>query len=167
MIRKEDLKKFPTQFVWIGNENEILSSDGFLTWYDARLNHPSHSEFRFYFPTTEVSSIACEGDLLIIAQKTDGSIFITIVAADSTIENQLIWLFGLNLGQGDLFVSQEIDENSDKEFDFIVCLVLEEIGIEVEEPESARLDELIKPFNYSFLTTLEFSLFARNILNAD
>lgn len=157
-------RKFPTHFVWIGEENETLSSDGFVTWYDARLNHATRSEFRLYFPTTEVSSHASEGDLMILAQKTDRSILILVVAAGSTIENQLIWLFGLDIGQGLLFIAQEINDSSDKEIDFVVRFILEEIGIEVGEPEYARLDSLVEPFNCVFPSTSDFSLFARNTL---
>jgi hypothetical protein len=156
-------QQFSAHFVWIGKENEALSSEGLVTWYDARRDHPTRTEYRLYFPTTDVSAVAEEGDLMIIAQRTDGSLMIIIVASESTIENQLLWLFELDMGQGMLFALQEIQDDSDREIDFIVRFILEILGIEVEEPEAAWLDDLLQGFHV-FPKTNEFSIFARQIL---
>ena len=36
------------------NDEDTISADGKLTWYDARYNHPTRTEWRLYYPTTEV-----------------------------------------------------------------------------------------------------------------
>lgn len=156
-------QQFPAIFLWFGSENEGISSDGSVTWYDARLNHPTRSECRLYFPTTDVSELAREGDVMFIAKRTDGTVMIIITANGSTIENQLFWLFGLDTPTGTLFEYTEI-EKTDVEVDFAVRFILEELGIEAEEPEADKLDELLEPFKGVLPSTSEFSLFARGTL---
>ena len=84
----------PTRFIWFGGENEGISEDAFATWYQSRQS--PRSEYRLYFPTTLVSQLTNAGDLLFVARQTDSSLLIIVVKAGSTIENQLLWLFGAN-----------------------------------------------------------------------
>jgi hypothetical protein len=157
--------QFPAIFIWLGKENEAVSADGFVTWYDARRNHPSRSEYRLYFPTTDVSEKATAGDTMYIARRTtDNSIMIIIASAGSTIENQLSWLFGITAQTQMGFTLNEIDDFSDKQVDFAVRFILEELGIEVEEPEADYLDSLLSEFKGVFPKTKEFSLLARKTL---
>ncbi len=157
--------KFPTRFIWLGEENEALVADGFVTWYDARLNHPIRSEYRLYFPTTEVSALSRAGDRMFIARRTDGTVMIIVAASGSTIENQLLWLFGLPEHTGSQFAMQDIQASDDREIDFAVRIILEELGIEVEEPETDHLDTLLARFGGNFPSTKEFSSFARETLH--
>lgn len=156
--------EFPTTFIRLGDNYEALSTDGFVTWYDARLSHPKRSEYRLYFPTTDVSGMAKAGDMLFIAKRTDGSLMIIFTVSGSTVENQLLWLFGLPVQTGLTFSSKEIDNNEDKQINFAVRFILEELGIEIEETESEYLDTLIEQFDHVFPTTKEFSTFARKTL---
>lgn len=159
-------KYFPTKFVWMAEENETLSADGNLSWYDSRFDNPKRAaEYRLYFPTTDVTEMAKSGDLLIIAKRKDGSLMAIIVSAGSTLENQLLWLFGVAVQVGKQFVYQDFQNNNDdKEVDFAVRFILEEIGIDIEEPEADHLDSLLLSFNKRFPKTLEFSAFARKTL---
>src|SRR5947209_8653886 len=61
--------KFTARFIWVGDEQEAVTSDGFLTWYDARDAHPRRSEYRLYYPSTAVSDLAHAGDSLFIARR--------------------------------------------------------------------------------------------------
>ncbi len=156
--------QFPAKFVWIGEENEAISSDGTLTWYDARIGNPLRSaEYRLYFYNNEVMDLANPGDMLFIAKRSDGTVMIIIASAGSTAENQLLWLFAIPLSIGTNFTSQELGTD-DKEVDFTVRFILEELGIEVEEPEAERLDHLLHEFGKTFPKTIEFSAFARQTL---
>lgn len=154
-------KQFETRFVWIGQENEALSSEGFVTWYDARRDHPTRSECRLYFPTTDVSSLAKAGDMLFIARRTDDTVMIIITASGSTVENQLLWLFGISAQTNLSFQSTDIEKSDDREVDFAVRFILEELGIEVEEAEIEKLDKILEPYNSIFPSTKDFSLLAR------
>ena len=88
-------REFDTIFLYMEDDFTIDAS-GKMTWYDSRYNNPKRTEWRFYFPTTEVSKRAKVGDSLFICKRTDDTLLIIIAKKDSTIENQLYWLFDLN-----------------------------------------------------------------------
>lgn len=155
---------FPTIFIWMGKENETISAEGTMSWYDSRFGKPRAAEWRLFYPSNDVMDVAKEGDLLFIAKRTDGTLMTIIVSSGSTVENQLVWLFGVPVQTGKTFVFQEIQNGEDKEVDFAVRFILEELGIEVEEPEADYLDSLLENFAGKFPTTKEFSLFARTTL---
>lgn len=155
---------FPTTFLWLGNENEGISSDGFVTWYDARRAHPTRSEYRLYFPTTDVSRLARENDMMFIAKRSNGTVMIIITSNGSTIENQLFWLFNLQKPTGNLFEFSAVEDDTDIEVDFTVRFIFDELGIEVEEPEADKLDSLLQKFYGVLPSTREFSMFSRGTL---
>lgn len=43
-----------------------ISDEVLVTWYDARENHPDRSEYRLYFQTNKVMSVARAGDTIAI-----------------------------------------------------------------------------------------------------
>ncbi|NKF15414.1 restriction endonuclease, partial [Rhizobium sp. BUS002] len=77
---------------------------------------------------------AAEGDVLFIARRTDNTLMAIIVPGDSTIQNQLLWLFGLEAQPALQFESLEISKDNAAELDFTARYILDELGIEVEEP---------------------------------
>lgn len=155
-------KQISARFVWFGQENESLSSEGSVTWYDARLGHATRSEYRLYFPATEVSAMAQAGDMIFVAKRPDESVMIIVTSAGTTTENQIAWLFGIDSQTRMEFTSQDIEEADDREVDFPVRTILDELGIEVEEPEADHLDFILQKFSGSFPSTKEFSQFARD-----
>lgn len=153
------------RFLWLAGENEGISSDGRITWYDARENHPTRSEYRLYFNSNDVMDAAKENDLLIVAKRPDEEIYMIVVPADSTLENQLLWLFGIEQ-IGFNFNFQAIEDGHNPEVDYAVRYILEELGIEIEEPDTDFLDTVLEPYIITgrFPTTSEFSTLARRTL---
>ena len=158
------LQDCTARFIWLGEENEGFSEDSSVTWYDARENHPTRTEHRLYFKSNPVMEIATANDLLVVAKRPSGELLIVIVAQNSTVENQLLWLFGISQQVGTGFEYRDFENGSDVEVDFAVRFILEELGVEVEEPEADKLDALLEPFQGDFPTTAIFSTFARNTL---
>lgn len=163
-------KKFPAFFMYFGeDEDETCTAEGFLTWYDARENHPSRSEFRLYFPSTSVSERAAAEDTLIIGKKPDGTILVVIAQSASTSENQLLWLFGLQHDEAlaaSRFAVKEIGEGNETSINYASKLILEHIGIEIDEEDESYLDILLQRFPDNLPTTREFSRFARETLKS-
>lgn len=158
----ERLNDFPARFVWLGGDNDGISEEGRITWYDARERHPKRSEYRLYFRKNSVMELAGEGDLLIVAKRPDNSIYIFVVKANSTIENQLLWLFGVQEQVGFKFSVELIENEKDLEINFAVRYILEEIGLSVDEYDADFLDALLSQYHgRDFPTTAEFSAFAR------
>jgi hypothetical protein len=165
-ILGQDRATFVARFVWLGAEQEAVAEDGYVTWYDARELHPTRSEYRLYFPTTPISELANEGDTLFIAKRTNNSVMVIITPAASTIQNQLLWLFGLSNQPTLSFDAQEIPQDTSGRVEFAVRFILDELGIEAEEPEVEELDALIERFGLQFPTTNVFSSLARDSLPA-
>lgn len=156
-------RTFPARFFWFGYEEEDTEHvAAAVTWYDAREYHPTRSEFRLYFPSNPVMSRASAEDLLILALRPDGEVFLLVVQAGSTVENQLMWLFQTPGEPGERFnVRQFVGENN-PQVDFVVRLILEELMIEVEETEDELLDQVLERYlSTGFPTTAEFSQLAR------
>lgn len=158
--------KMETDFIFLtDSEDETIAQKGLLTWYDARENHPSRSEFRLYFSENEVMETALPADLLVVARRPDGSALLLIVKEKTTVEQQILWLFKLD-GSDGLFQAEEMTGDRNREIGFAERLILETIGIEVAaETEVGWLDILTEKFGSRFPKTNEFSAFARSTLN--
>ena len=156
---------FPARFIYLNDhDDEPVVDDGFLTWYDAREKHPTRSEYRLYFPTTNVSICAAGGDLLVIGRRPDASVLVVIAEAGSTIGNQVQWLFGLtNLSHPGFSVREELESEQDR-VEFASRFILENIGVAVETNEETFLDAMLAKFGKAFPPTKEFSAYSRSTL---
>lgn len=161
LLGGERIDRMMARFIWLGGENEGFTDDAPVTWYDARERHPTRSEWRLYFQSNAVTEAASAGDLLVVARRPGGDLMFIIAPNGSTLENQIAWLFGLDHGLGAGFRYEGFEGEGDRGLDFVSNYVLEEIGIEPEEPEADRLDEIIARFGTQFPTSRDFSALAR------
>jgi hypothetical protein len=151
-------KKFTTTFLYLDDAQEPVRAGGEMTWYDARANHPTRTEFRLYYTQTDVSQMFASGDLIIVARRADDSLVVVAAPADSTIAEQLIWLFGLD----EVAIEFQIRdaEQIDRDLDFVARWILDSIGIELPEPEEDA--ELVqRHFGEKLPSATAFSDFAR------
>lgn len=156
-------RTFPAKFIYLNDgDDEPASDTGSLTWYDAREAHPTRTEYRMYFTTTAVSVCASAGDELFIGLRPDNSVLVIIAESGSTICNQLHWLFGIE--ESDRFSVRETLDSEQDRLAFTSRLILEQLGIKVEESENSFLDAMIQRFGRQFPTTREFSAYARSTL---
>ncbi len=65
----------------VRGSNAVYQSD--LTWYDARENHPTRSEFRLYFTTNPVMTNARGGDNIVIGFDLAGNIHCELIPQGS------------------------------------------------------------------------------------
>lgn len=164
ILGDEDRVRIPAHFVWLGDQQEGITEEGAVSWYDSRKNQLHRSaEFRLYYYANAVSDLMNEGDTLFVTARPEGSVMVIVVPAGSTIQTQLLWLFGLT-EQPELQFSGRVLQDGEAGLDFAVRYILDEIGIEPEEPEAERLDRLLEQFESKFPSTREFSAFARNSL---
>lgn len=165
LLGTNKLENYPARFMWLGGENEGITVDSSVTWYDSRERHPKRSEWRLYFKGNAVMDMASAGDLLVVAKRPNGDLYLLIAPAGSTIEQQLVWLFDVGKDIGDSFSFKNIQGKNDVEIDYIVRYVLEELGIEVQDHDTGILDTHLEPFIESnqFPSTKEFSELARRI----
>lgn len=165
LLGDQRLTDHPARFIWLGEENEGLGEDSFVTWYDSREQKPRSSEFRLYYRSNPVMALASMGDLLIVAKRPSGELMIIIVAKGSTAENQLLWLFGVPAQIGVRFEVRDIKTAGDMHVNFAARFILDELGIEIEDPEANQLDALLERFGGVFPTTAVFSALTRESLS--
>jgi len=156
-------KKFPAKILFFSEiEDEIIEEETILTWYDSRENKPDRTaEYRLYYKESPVTQLASEKDLLFVGKKHDGSVVVIITVENSTFENQILWLFGLDRSSiGDKFTVRKIEKT--ERLNYASKLILDKIGIEIEESDDSRSSKIESRFGTTFPKTLEFSEFARS-----
>lgn len=164
LLGDEDRKAIPTRFIWLSGEQEARTEPGFMSWSNVRKGKPRAPEYHLYYSTNAVTELMQVDDMLFIALARDGSLLAVITPAGSTVQNQLLWLFGIEEEPLFGFTFQEFDGAHSTELDFAARYILDELGIEPEEPEAAYLDSLIEKFGLSFPSTRVFSDLARSSL---
>lgn len=165
LFGESERRSFDARFFYFGDDEEnVLVEDGYLTWYDARERHPTRSEHRLYFPDNAVMEQATAGDMIMFAQRSDGSVFVIVADPAGTVWNQLAWLFGTRLSNQDSF--DFVQPDRERSLGFAGQFILEELGIQVEFADSDWLDKILGQFGSRFPTTAEFSEFARNTAEA-
>lgn len=116
--------------------------------------------------------MSSEGDLLVIAKRrwndgdtTDPGLLVVVAENGSSVANQLAWLFGFS--RDGLFpkfsVRSELETEQDR-ISFASTVILESIGVEVEERAETYLDEMLGRFGKQFPRTSDFSKYARSTL---
>ena len=162
--------RFGAKFLYLTDQDdEPIVEDGFLTWYDARQRARlkrgvNRSEYRLYFPTNLVSQCTAAGDLLVIAKRADNTLLAIVAEKDTTIERQIMWLFGFSdLTHPGFSIKSELETEQDR-IGFAARVILEQIGVVTEEQAPNYLDQMLEVFGGTFPKTMEFSCYARNTI---
>jgi hypothetical protein len=160
----------PARFVYLSDsEDDAVTANGFLTWYDARESNPIRTEHRLYFPATPASANFSAGDLFVLGLRNDGSALCVVADGGSTAANQVRWLFGIDQEQLPGFVVADEADADAIPLEYTSRLILDEIGVEPEpEPEAEPLlDRILARFGPAFPSTREFSAFVRESVGVD
>ena len=159
----------PTHFLYVTDDDNAVEADGELTWYDARFNHPTRTEWRLYYPTNAVTEVALADDSLFICLKPDGTVLEIIARKDSIIENQLFWLFDVRPDENpNQFVARtDMSSQPSDKVSFTARMILYAIGVESQDETEDYTDMLVAKFGNAFPSTKEFSKFARSTVEAD
>ena len=162
-LGEDQHQQFQAIYVWLGEEQDGFSAEGHATHYDTREKQAHRApEWRLYYTSNPVTEAMREGDILFLAMTNDRVLYFIVAPEGSTSERQLSWLFDLHPSEGS-FVSRKVAED-EPELDFAARFILDEIGIEFEEPDADRLDAIIDRFGMEFPKTGEFSDLARHTL---
>lgn len=156
-----DKATFETTYIRLNDEEDkVISSLGIMTWYDARENHPTRSEYRLYYSSNEVIKSSVKGDLVIVGKMVDDKLAVVIAPQGSTSEKQLLWLFGIaEIGNG--FTVKDFTTNK-TDIGFAGRYILSSLGFEIDETAPDYLEELIRLFGKTFPSTKVFSDFSRS-----
>lgn len=157
-----DKQHFSTIFMYLDDSEDAIFADGFITWYDSRANSPTRSEHRMYYPTNDVSEYMKAGDTLFICKTVDGKAVVIVAQQGSSIESQLRWLFDVANEQNNDMVVRTNFESERSRINLTSRLILEKIGIEVDEEDKDYLEEMIQRFDGNLPKTKIFSEYARS-----
>lgn len=154
--------RFFATYVWLAGEQNGISEEGRLSWYDSRLDDSSRGpEWRLYYQNNAVTKGMGPGDTLFLARHKTNHLLFVVTPQGSTIEAQLLWLFGIRDQLSLEFQPLELKPDTGAELDFTARFILDELGIEFENPGADKLDEIIEVFGSKFPTTRKFSDLAR------
>lgn len=159
----------PVKYVWLSDDEPplVVSSSG--TWYDSRRGKGHRgAEYRLYYKAAaeEIVHRARQGDTLFLCMGKDGSLLALLCASGSSIEQQLLWLFGLDLGGKEL-VQRDLREEQGRVVDLAARYVLELADVEVIASADEWLDRLLAAFPAGLPPTRTLSAFARNLAEVD
>ncbi len=157
---------FVTRFLFLFDGDDVpVFEDGFMTWSNVRRNKLNRSpEYHLYYSSGLVSQYSNPGDLLLIGKQPDNSLLAIFAESETTISQQLLWLFGFSdLSHPGFSVREELETEQDR-IEFASRVILENIGVSVEVTEDTWLEDMNRKFSGKFPTTHEFSAYARSTL---
>ena len=158
LLGKNEPKEYQVTFAWIESRDNLVTEEGFVTWYDSRRSHPSRSEYRLYFKENIISRKFIVNDPLFIIKRSDSSLLLISTKANSDVERQLLFLFSLkntnfeiNKKSRDIFQKGEIFDLEFKSravdeyiLDFFINSSIEEEPVATEEEEPIDLEDEIE-----------------------
>lgn len=164
LFGEEDRRRISTRFIALSDDQEGRTEDGFMSWSNVRKGKPRAPEFHLYYSGNAVTEAMKPGDTLFLAVRKDSTALVIIAAAGSTLQSQLIWLFGLSDQAAIDFEFRDIGNDNAQTLGYAARYILDELGIEVEAPGDDNFDGLLERFGVEFPTTRIFSDFARGTL---
>lgn len=88
------LERLLAKFAYMSNNGIECETTGSLTWYDAREDHPTRSEYRLYYDSTLPLQKARAGDTLLITFDGSGWVNVFIIARGTQLANFLVSQLG-------------------------------------------------------------------------
>lgn len=164
----DEKEKIPLTYIWMDDEqDEPLRLELTGTWYNSRKRQKHRSpEYRLFYPAAAESVVyrSKAGDTLFLCMTAERKVLAILCPSGSSIEQKLLWLFGLQLTADFKLSQQDISNDGGRDIDLAAKFILDELGIETEEPEPDALSLLITRFGNIFPGTAKFSEFARKTL---
>ena len=163
-----DPVEFPATYYWLDDDEDSDPAclDSYCTWGDVRRGDPNRSEYRLYYPAAadDIVGKASAGDLLIVAKTNGGKVLVVVCMSGTTVERQLLWLFGLSPTQQRLD-AKPIRADESPRLGFAAWSILDDLGVGLVPAEPDVFGLLVDRFGDTFPSTREFSQFARETLS--
>jgi len=144
------------------DEDKIETLQGKVTWYDARENHPTRSEHRFYYQGNPALELASEGDALAVILKRNNTVIFVSAPQGSQSELELFDLF-----DDQVTSTFKTFDFSEKHEDLSITkrFIFEELGFEVKASFGTDYLEVITSRfgGLTFPKTKVFSELAREL----
>lgn len=163
-----DRQQLQARFIYIAaDDDQRLSVDDTVTWYDSREDNPNRTEHRLYFRDNEVMDQATVGDVLIVGLRRDRSVVLLIVDSESPDLSDILWLFGTR--EDELTNRVRIDPDKiERRSLALFNRIAETAGLDIEPEVSDNwLGLLLDRFGEQFPVTRDLSALALETLQND
>jgi hypothetical protein len=151
---------------YFADEQEPLQEKTDFTFYDARENHPTRTEWRLYYRGSFLGH-ADVGDRLFIARSQSGQLFGLVFQRGSAWLRAAEAFFGSGTSTSHLdSVPRATLEN--QELELLRRQILDELNLDIALPASKTDEELmLEKYGRVFPSTKEMALFARSQVEVD
>jgi EcoRII C terminal len=156
---------------YFADDQEPIQEKTEFTFYDARENHATRTEWRLYYQGSFLAH-ADVGDRLFIARSTSGQVFGLVFQIGSAWLRAAQTFFGSDVSTSHLdLVPRETLES--QELELLRRQILDELNLDIAVPVTVTDEDLmVEKYGRVFPSTKEMALFARsqvevNINNAD
>lgn len=102
-------RRIPADFIRMADDGSWISASGDLTWYDARAKHPTRTEYRLYYRNNAVTSRTAEGDILLLALRSDGTALALVAPESGLAAARIFWLFGIEIAPSASFAALDLE----------------------------------------------------------
>jgi hypothetical protein len=97
LLGDDDRLKIPARFIWLSDEQEAISEDSVVSWYDSRRRQAHRSaEYRLYYYANSVTALMGEGDIFFVAMRPDGTAMIIVTPRTARSRVSLFICLALN-----------------------------------------------------------------------
>lgn len=163
----DGLSRGEVKWFYFADGQDPVSNEGEWTFYDARANHPTRSEWRFYY-TGEFLSRAAEGDEIVLARTVEGELYGLVFHRHSAWLRAARVLFSFSSATEKTQVVSEAELDA-QTLEFTRGRILEELGLEILVPPAPDDTALVleKFPDGKFPTTKQMSAFARSLCDVE
>ena len=154
--------------VWhyFGDDQEPLQETTDFTFYDARENHPTRTEWRLYYQGSFLAH-ADIGDRLYIVRSQSGQLFGLVFEGGSAWLRAAEVLFGNHVSTRQLH-SVPREQLDRQDLELLRSQILDQLSLNIAIPAAPTDEELmVETYGRLFPSTREMALFARSQVEVD
>jgi len=162
----EDRTQGTISWHYFADDQDPIHERTVFTFYDARENHPTRTEWRLYYPGSFLAH-AEVGDRLFLARSKSGHLFGLVFQCRSAWLRSAEAFFGSDISTSrlDVVPREKLDA---QELELLRRQILDELDLDVVVPV-AQTDEqiMVEKYGRTFPTTKEMAVFARSQVEVD
>jgi hypothetical protein len=151
---------------YFADDQDPMNEETEFTFYDARENHPTRTEWRLYYQGSFLAH-ANVGDLLFLARSATGHFFGLVFEDGSAWLRAAQTLFGVEASKTE-FNSVPPEQLHHQELELLRRQILDELNLDIAVPsEPSDENVMVENFGREFPSTKDMARFARSAVDVD
>ncbi|MEE2565463.1 type II restriction endonuclease [Hyphobacterium marinum] len=158
-------ERFVATYLYLSEDDNLLSAEGYLSWYDTRENKPHRSaEWRLYYQKNEITKRMKPGDRLFVLRRNQDRLVFFVCHQENDVLAALEFVFGITSEQTDSFSSRQLEPGTAASIGYLGLEILDLLGIPFRSTGEFDPAAIVAGFKGKFPDTRTFSELARNTL---